>query len=225
MDELEMNEMLENPSTVLGCIDILKQRNLSREEELLLGTKMQGDPALVWEFCSHYLLWAAKLAKWLYSSVRYDPAFSYEDILLMTICEMATAAERYRPYQARFTTCSFTYIVNNVRQELHLKKSSGSAKRRPEAMVSFDLFYQGSESYDLHQRYSLEDHTLDDSEIIAEFSQFGTETAQYLHLWIINNISISEIARSYGVSRHHVDRMIKKALNRLREMYQPCSVA
>ena len=206
-------------TSVLDGINALKKDKLSKEEEYLLAMRMHADPSLIWEFCSHYMLWAVKIAKWLYSSVSYDPAYSFEDVVLMAVCELATAAEKYQPSRARFTTCSFSIIMNNVREQLHLKKGSSANRRRPEEMLSFEPFQNGELSYDLHRTCGLEDQTLMNSDTLSEFSQFGEETAEYLLLWIIYDLSISEIARRKNVSRCHVDRLVKKALKQIKSDY------
>ena len=219
MNDLNRIEMAEDATTVLGCINTLKKEKLTKEEEFALATEMKNDSSLTWEFCSHYILWAVKLSKWLYSSVRYDPAYSLDDIIIMSICELHAAAARYQPSRARFTTCSFSYILNNVRAQLYLKKNSRPNLRRPETMIAFEPFSRVEESYDLHQTYGLEDKSLADSEIVSEFSQFGEEASKYLRLWILHDISISEIARMFHVNRYRVDKIIKEAAAQLKDKY------
>ena len=209
------NKTTANASGVLNSIISLQTKRLSREEEIALAIRMRNDPSLLWEFASHYYKWAIKIAAGIYSSVCYDPAYTIEDIALMAICELTTAAKKYRPEEARFTTCSYQIIVNNVCYKLHLKKTAVN-KKRPEKMQTFDTLYHGDNSYDLHQIYGLEDNTLQDVDIVSEFRRFGTETSQYLELWILHDLSISEIARKYDVSRYYVDKKIKAAVSDLR---------
>ena len=213
------NKTTVNDSDVLNSIVSLQTKKLSREEEITLAIKMRSDPTLRWDFASHYFKWAIKIAAGIYSSVCYDPAYTMEDIAIMAICELLTATKEYRPEKSRFTTYSCRIIVNNVCYQLRLKRGSAASKRRPKTMQTFDTLYQGDDSYDLHQVYGLEDNTLQDVDIVSEFRRFGNETSRYLELWILYDLSISEIARKYDVSRYHVDKKIKDAVFHLRNRF------